>query len=434
MKQQIHKLLAPPVFAGDEEKTRVASLLNGILLITIGMMLVIIIALLLTEPTPVVLLMNLSVLVVPLSLEFVMRRGYVKEAATLFIIVIWLFISAITYFADGLSPSIITSYFLLIVLAGVLSGPRMVVLVTAITLLAIGSIEWLDQNGLLPEPLTPYNPVTDAIGTASNMLFMAAVMYVTMKNLNKTMALQQESNRALRQYQATLEDRVARRTRDLAASAEISRALSTMLDTEQIVSEMARQIQAAFGYESARLYLVDAEQQTLTLAGTARASHAALPPEAYAQEVQEAVEQAVSHNKVVLRPDDGQPPAGPNEAALPLSVGGDVSGALYVRRAAPHTLAQGDVEMLRSLASQIAAALRNARLFQEAESQAVQESQLNIIGRKIQQAMDVDTTLQVAAQELGRALGARRVSVQIGNRPQTNGRIADRGPAYDRSK
>lgn len=376
MIQQIRKFLSAPTFADDENKTRTASLLNGILLITIIMMAVVIAALLVTEPTPAILLTNLVVLAVPLTLEFVMRRGYVKEAATLFVAIIWLLISVIAYFGGGLSSSIITSYFLLSVLAGVLSGPRMVAVITVVTLLTTSYVESLGRNGLLPEPLTPYNPVTDAIGTTGNLIFMAIIMYVTMKALNKTMALQRESNEALRQSQVTLEERVAERTRNLELAAEIGRHLVEVRDLDVLLAEAVELIRDGFDLYYVQIYLTDNAQHSLILgAGSGvigrdlvRRGHRLVIGPGSINGMTAAQRQVIVVSDTAVSPLFKPNPYLPDtrsEMSIPLLAGDNVVGVLNVQNNVSDTLTEQNIPVYVTLAGQLAIAIENARLFSE---------------------------------------------------------------------
>ncbi|HID53870.1 MAG TPA: GAF domain-containing protein, partial [Anaerolineae bacterium] len=376
MIQQIRKFLSAPTYADDANKTRIASLLNSVLLIYMAMVVVLMAIILAIDPSPAVLLISFIVLAIPLSLEFVMRRGYVKEAATLFVVIIWLLVSIIAYFGGGLSSSIITSYFFLIVLAGVLAGPRMVVVITVMTLLIISYVELLGRNGLLPEPLTPYNPVTDAIGTTGNLVFMAIIMYVTMRAFNKTMALQQESNEALRQSQMTLEERVAERTRDLELAAEIGRRLVQVRDLDVLLAEAVELIRGNFDLYYAQIYLTDSARRSLILSagsGTigrdlVRRGHRLPIGPGSINGMTAAQQQVIVVSDTAVSPLFKLNPYLPDtrsEMSIPLLAGDNVVGVLNLQNNVPGTLTEQNVPVYVTLAGQLAIAIENARLFSE---------------------------------------------------------------------
>ena len=65
--------------------------------------------------------------------------------------------------------------------------------------------------------------------------------------------------------------------------------------------------------------------------------------------------------------------------------------------------------------------MQNARSFTQAQKQAERESMLNTISQKIQGATTVEAVLQIAARELGHALGAPLTIAQLGLKTQGNG-------------
>jgi GAF domain-containing protein len=76
-------------------------------------------------------------------------------------------------------------------------------------------------------------------------------------------------------------------------------------------------------------------------------------------------------------------------------------------------LTQVDVDLLESIASQVAVALLNARSYAESESRANREILINQINSKILRTTRVEQALQVAIREVGRAVDAQRTSILL---------------------
>jgi GAF domain-containing protein len=245
----------------------------------------------------------------------------------------------------------------------------------------------------------------------------------------------------LRNLVGSLEQLVATRTRALATSFEVSRRLSTILDREQLVSEVVEQIRAAFDYYHVHIYLLDdSKQQLVMVGGTGEAGQAMLAAGHKLARGQGLVGRAAEIRQAVLVPDVTREPTWlPNpllpgtrsEVAVPIMLGDQVQGVLDVQHDIPAGLEQIDVQLLQSIANQVAIALQNAELYDSAQRTADRETTVNIINQQIQQAVTVEGVLQVAARELGKALNADRTSVQVGmarsrTDKQLSGQIGER--------
>jgi GAF domain-containing protein len=100
-------------------------------------------------------------------------------------------------------------------------------------------------------------------------------------------------------------------------------------------------------------------------------------------------------------------------AVLPLHSGSHQVGVLLMEAEDPHNFTNEEIRLFEALAPQITTVLENRRQFERAQKQAEREAMLNIINQKIQGATSVEAVLQIAARELGHALGAPMTIAQL---------------------
>jgi len=100
--------------------------------------------------------------------------------------------------------------------------------------------------------------------------------------------------------------------------------------------------------------------------------------------------------------------------AAPIVLRGEVIGALQVGEAdRPRLWSAEDLSFIQAVADQVALAVENARLIEQAQERAAREGQLNEIARKIRGVTDIESILQVAAEELNQTFGVSHASAQL---------------------
>ncbi len=163
-----------------------------------------------------------------------------------------------------------------------------------------------------------------------------------------------------------LEARVSDRTRRLESVATIGEQLNTILNPDDLLRVVLRQIRQHFGYGRINIYLFDALGQVASVV----ADHAGESPMSESNTMStDSVMEAARTRRIVQTGSRLSTDSDPSSAdatveiAVPIMQKGEVLGVLDVQAGQGGVLDDNDASLLRSLANQVAVALSNARLF-----------------------------------------------------------------------
>jgi putative methionine-R-sulfoxide reductase with GAF domain len=238
----------------------------------------------------------------------------------------------------------------------------------------------------------------------------------------------------LRDFIASLEQRVAARTKDLATVAEVGTATATILESKRLLQEVVDLTKERFNLYHSHIYLLDEKGENLVLASGAGepgrvmvAEGRSIPLDREQSLVARAARErkGVTVNDVTQAPDFLPNPLLPDtrsELAVPMMVGTTVIGVFDIQSEQVGRFTDPDVNIQTTLAAQLATSIQNVRSFEQSRKKADLESMVNTIGQKIQRATSIEETLQTAIRELGTAVGASRVKANISARQDGSAR------------
>lgn len=229
----------------------------------------------------------------------------------------------------------------------------------------------------------------------------------------------------LRGVNAELEKRVSDRTRELQTVADVNRQISTILQPERLLQDVVDLTKERFHLYHAHIYLLDASGLNLELAAGAghvgrqmvaenrsislvnARSIVATCARSVRTQIENNVRQAANFLPHPLLPETQ------SEAAIALTARGEVLGVLDVQSDQLNYFELETLKVLELLSNQIAIALSNARLFENAERISRHEQAMGRIDRSIQSAVDVDEILKVTVRELGKALRVPMTTIEL---------------------
>jgi putative methionine-R-sulfoxide reductase with GAF domain len=363
-------------------------------------------------------------------LLWLVRQGRANLAGWL---VLLLLFAGVTYgvaAAGGVRSNLTVAYLLVVVLSSlILPAPRAPAILSILSVLALLGVYWLEVAGFLRYPETDLH-ILDALAPALVLILVAAlvsrgqqVLHQTLRRARASEAAAASIHEELQALNQELEAHVIARTRALALSSEVSRRLSTVLDRHQLVDEVVSQLQQAFNYYHVHVYLLGDSGDDLVLAGGTGEAGAIMRQRGHKLTMgQGLVGRAALTRLPVLAPDVHQDrgwlpnpllPQTKGEVAVPILLGEELLGVVDVQHEMIGGLGAEDVDLLTTIANQVAVALQNSRLYETAQQEVERQVLLNTITQRIQSTTSVEQALQVAVRELGRALPGQVAAVRL---------------------
>lgn len=412
----IRKLLAPPVFPEDEDKTRTARFLN---IITWAGGLFIVLAspgLIYFNETATDRWMSLGLVVTFLALlgfvVVLLRSKLVRAASFMLVTSIWISITVLIFLFGGVRTTGSAGYLLVVFITGLLLGGRWAIafgILSMLSALGVFFVYYPHTRSIIPESVTaltqfrPYVDFDDLFLLAAFVALMAVLLGLVRRNivdiLNRTQSHERalaEMNRELQASRDVLRVRTRKleqRASQLRAAAEVTRDTTAARELDELLDRAVNMIRRRFGFYHAGVFFVDeAGEWAVLRAATGEAGRQLLEQghklrvgkSGIVGYVAATGEPRIALNVGVDAVHFRNPllPETRSEMALPLRVGRRIIGALDVQSQEETAFDDEDISILQTIADQLAVAIENARLLQETR-QAMHE--LEIASRRYTQ-------------------------------------------------
>jgi GAF domain-containing protein len=213
---------------------------------------------------------------------------------------------------------------------------------------------------------------------------------------------------------ARLYERERRQVRQASLLNVVARQANTILTPERLLPAVARVIQVHSDYDSAIFMLIDPENDDLTIAGKSGVGADTIPKD-FRQSLSEGIigwvarhgepllVNDVSEDERYYAPFPDRFQAG-SELAVPLKIEGETVGVLDLQRREMAGFDDLSIATAQTLAEQIAIALQNARLYDEAQRRVEELTALRNIDVALTSTLSLDEVLERIHGQISRVI------------------------------
>lgn len=225
--------MASPIFP-DEDKTRVARVLNNFVWVALGILLVLIIfrTVVWTENGYIPLLVLLGVILVLAGGQVLIRRGHVYISSIFLVCSLWAVMTYQAWEADGIRDAAIVVYIVIIVFSSLLRGWKFASVIGGLTLAAIWYFALMEKYGLRPVHID--DPIHYARDLSAVIVLIGTLVYLLISNWSRTL----QSARLELQERLRAEEKLRHQTDYLTAMNEVALGLLNRLELRSLLESI----------------------------------------------------------------------------------------------------------------------------------------------------------------------------------------------------
>ena len=399
----IRRFFSPPVFDNDEDNFR-AKFVNGFAWAAIVLLAFANIGYVFRPVIDLTVWVVFALIGVMVIALFLLHRKQLRASGLVIIILGWLGLGFQAATADGVRDVVIIAYISLSLLASIVISWWAGGVVIVSSLGTIWALAYLEANHyVFPRIQDPYGYAIDLslVFTSIAVLayFSTTSLREAIQRANQSEAGLRLSNQNLTELNQSLETRVASRTVELElanqrtekrakqfeAIAQVARAIIANQSLEEFLASMVRLISKQFGFYHAGIFLLDEKREYAQLRAAnseggqrmlSRGHRLALGQSGIVGYVA-----ATGRARIALDVGDDAAffnnpdlPSTRSEIALPLRIADQIIGILDVQSITSNAFQEEDVEVLSTLADQVAIGIQNA-LSYETTQRLLKEAQ-----------------------------------------------------------
>lgn len=292
----------------------------------------------------------------------------------------------------GISGSARTFFVAFVMITGMLFSARTTIAAAGFSLVTIGVAMWLTVSGR-------YIPLRETSSDQTSTIWIIAIVSIVLLDTVIIMGMtllqngfeeaQKEARLsldALERERASLERNVTERTRELAektiqleAASNVARKISEIRDLQVLLNNVALSIAEQFNFYHVGIFLLDDKEQFAVLQAASSEGGRKMLQFGHRLAIGQTgiVGYVTGHGRPRVALDTGADavffdnpslPLTHSEMALPLLVRGRVIGALDIQSEKIDAFSEGDIEVMQTVADQLAIAVENTRLFTESDA------------------------------------------------------------------
>lgn len=211
----------------------------------------------------------------------------------------------------------------------------------------------------------------------------------------------------LQKLYLSLQDQVEERTQQITTAAEVAQLATTAGSLDELLTRSVKLIQRHFGHDHAAIFLLDEGGENAVMRQASGLVGRHLMSQGYKAPLGQplAISQAISQNQPLVILDiatdsrlstDDHLPETQSKVVVPISIGDDVLGALDVQSTRANAFSKEHIELLKTIANQLAATIQNFRLIESTNIDLREITALYRGSRRVAQAETREEVFQAA--------------------------------------